>query len=235
VLLELRDVNVYYGMIHALRNISMRVNDAMVVTMIGGNGAGKSTTIKTISGLVRPSSGQIYYGGEQIENLSVVSRVERGIVHVPEGRRIFPDLTVKENLNMGAYTRKDKFEVIRDFEKMLSMFPILSQRSSQKGGSMSGGEQQMLAVARGLMAKPRLLLLDEPSLGLAPLVVLEIGKIVTKVHENGTAILLVEQNANMALKISNIAYVIETGEIVLQGKSEIIREDQRVKEAYLGK
>lgn len=234
MILKLTDVNVHYGKIHALKNISIEIEERAIVSLIGANGAGKSTVLRAISGLTRQTSGEVLFRGKKINDLPVDIRVEMGIVHVPEGRRIFTDLTVQENLNMGAYKRTDKLAVKRDFEKVFQLFPKLAERINQKGASMSGGEQQMLAVARGLMASPKLLLLDEPSLGLAPLIIKNIADIIKEIHREGTAILLVEQNASMALKLSHFGYVLETGSITFHDKASALLRDGRVREAYLG-
>ncbi len=234
MLLELRDVDVHYGKIQALKSILILVREKTIVCLIGANGAGKSTVLKVISGLFQPTKGEIWFHGRRVDALTADTRVGMGLVHVPEGRRIFRDLTVLENLNMGSYLRRDKDSVKKDFEKVFNLFPILKNRKRQKGGSMSGGEQQMLAIARGLMANPRMLLLDEPSLGLSPLIVKEIADIIKEVNREGKTVLLVEQNANMALGLADFGYVLEAGEIILQDDANGLLSNKRVKEAYLG-
>ncbi|NLY85141.1 MAG: ABC transporter ATP-binding protein [Tissierellia bacterium] len=232
-MLELSNVNVYYGPIHAVKNISLKIEEGEIVTLIGANGAGKSTTLKSISGLEKCEAGEIKFRGENIHSLTPTNIVKLGISYVPEGRRIFSKMTVMENLEMGAYTRKDKKGVKEDFEKIFSLFPRLKERKEQIAGTLSGGEQQMLAIGRGLMSRPQLLLLDEPSMGLAPIIVKEIFSIIENINKEGISILLVEQNANMALKVSDRAYIIRNGEIELEGKSKEMLEDERVKKAYL--
>lgn len=232
-MLELSNVNVYYGPIHAVKNISLKIEEGEIVTLIGANGAGKSTTLKSISGLEKCEAGEIKFRGENIHSLTPTNIVKLGISYVPEGRRIFSKMTVMENLEMGAYTRKDKKGVKEDFEKKFSLFPRLKERKEQIAGTLSGGEQQMLAIGRGLMSRPQLLLLDEPSMGLAPIIVKEIFSIIENINKEGISILLVEQNANMALKVSDRAYIIRNGEIELEGKSKEMLEDERVKKAYL--
>jgi branched-chain amino acid transport system ATP-binding protein len=234
MLLELKDINVHYGKIHALKDISMGIEERAIVCLIGANGAGKSTVLRTISGLTPLTGGEVRFNNTRISGLPVDLRVEFGIVHVPEGRRVFADLTVQENLNLGAYTRKDKLAIREDFEKVFNLFTILAKRKTQKAGTMSGGEQQMLAVARGLMANPKILLLDEPSLGLAPIIVAEIGDIINKINQVGTTVLLVEQNANMALRLASFGYVLEAGSIILEDKTSKLLYDERVRKAYLG-
>ncbi len=232
-MLELSNVNVYYGPIHAVKNISLKIEEGEIVTLIGANGAGKSTTLKSISGLEKCEAGEIKFRGENIHSLTPTNIVKLGISYVPEGRRIFSKMTVMENLEMGAFTRKDKKGVKEDFEKIFSLFPRLKERKEQIAGTLSGGEQQMLAIGRGLMSRPQLLLLDEPSMGLAPIIVKEIFSIIENINKEGISILLVEQNANMALKVSDRAYIIRNGEIELEGKSKEMLEDERVKKAYL--
>ena len=234
MLLEVKDLNVYYGAIHALQGIAFNVDEGEIVTLIGANGAGKSTTLKTVSGLLRPRSGAIRFDGKDMISLAAEEIVTRGVVHVPEGRKIFAPLTVLENLQMGAYTRKDKAEIEQSMQRVFTSFPRLSERLAQLGGTLSGGEQQMLAVARGLMARPRLLLLDEPSMGLAPILVEEIFEIIREINRQGTTILLVEQNANMALQVANRGYVLETGRIALEGKAGDLLHNPQVIQAYLG-
>ncbi len=234
MLLEVRDLNVYYGAIHALQGISFSVDEGEIVTLIGANGAGKSTTLKTISGLLRPRTGTIRFDGKDIVILAAEEIVTRGVVQVPEGRKIFAPLTVLENLQMGAYTRTDKTEIEQSMQRVFTSFPRLRERLSQLGGTLSGGEQQMLAVARGLMGHPRLLLLDEPSMGLAPILVEEIFEIIREINRQGTTILLVEQNANMALQVANRGYVLETGRIALEGGARDLLHNPQVIQAYLG-
>jgi branched-chain amino acid transport system ATP-binding protein len=228
------DLAVNYGAIQALQGISFHVEEGEIVTLIGANGAGKSTTLKTISGLLYPSRGSIHYRDESIAGMPADAIVKMGVVHVPEGRNIFAPLTVRENLEMGAYTRRDKDEVARSMQRVFTSFPRLEERLNQLGGTLSGGEQQMLAMGRGLMAQPKLLLLDEPSMGLAPILVEEIFRIVTEINAQGVSILLVEQNAAMALSVADRAYVLETGRIVLDGPAQRVREDPDVQKAYLG-
>lgn len=234
MLLQVKDLHVYYGAIHALHGISFEIAEGEIVTLIGANGAGKSTTLRTISGLIRPRSGQIIYKGQDITLTPPEQIVRMGISHVPEGRKIFAPLTVRENLEMGAYIINDRAEVNRLMERVFKSFPRLKERLNQLGGTLSGGEQQMLAMGRGLMSKPSLLLLDEPSMGLSPILVQEIFNIIKEINAQGTSILLVEQNAQMALSIAHRAYVLETGNIVLSGTAREIAENPRVKEAYLG-
>lgn len=231
-MLELRNIDVYYGNIHALKNLSLKVNEGEIVTLIGANGAGKSTTLKTISGLLKPKKGEVLFNGERIDTLNASEIVKLGISHVPEGRRIFANMTVMENLEMGAFTRNDN-NVTDDYEKVFSLFPRLRERKKQMAGTLSGGEQQMLAIGRALMAKPKLLLLDEPSMGLAPLIVKEIFSIIENINKLGTTVLLVEQNANMALKASNRAYIIKNGRIELEGDSKVLLNEEDIKKAYL--
>jgi branched-chain amino acid transport system ATP-binding protein len=232
--LGVEDLAVNYGAIQALQGISFHVEEGEIVTLIGANGAGKSTTLKTISGLLYPSRGSIHYRDESIAGMPADAIVKMGVVHVPEGRNIFAPLTVRENLEMGAYTRRDKDEVARSMQRVFTSFPRLEERLNQLGGTLSGGEQQMLAMGRGLMAQPKLLLLDEPSMGLAPILVEEIFRIVTEINAQGVSILLVEQNAAMALSVADRAYVLETGRIVLDGPAQRVREDPDVQKAYLG-
>ncbi len=233
MLLEVKDLNVYYGAIHALHGISFHVDEGEIVTLIGANGAGKSTTLRTISGLLRPRPGSIIYESKDITKVPAHKIVAMGISHVPEGRQIFAPLTVKENLEMGAYTRKGE-EVQEAMELVFEHFPRLKERSGQLGGTLSGGEQQMLTMGRGLMANPKLLLLDEPSLGLAPFLVDEIFEIIQEINKEGVSILLVEQNAAMALDVADRGYVLETGIIALAGTAEEVRRNPDVKAAYLG-
>jgi len=234
-MLEIKNLTVSYGVITALHGISLSVQSGSIVTLIGSNGAGKTTTLKTISGLLKPKSGEIFYNGKNIAGLPPHEIVARGLSHVPEGRMIFSNLTVLENLQMGAYLVRDKKIVRRELEFVFAMFPRLKEREQQIAGTLSGGEQQMLAIGRALMAQPKFLMLDEPSLGLAPLLVKTIfEKIVEINRERGLTILLVEQNANRALEISNFGYVLETGKITLQGDSASLRQNPQVKSAYLG-
>lgn len=233
-MLELKNVNVHYGMIHALKDISLTVNDGEIVTLIGANGAGKTSTLCAISGLVKTSAGNITLDGKDLNKISAPKRVGMGVSQIPEGRHVFPAMSVLENLEMGAYLRKDKSEIKKDMENVFERFPILGQRRKQAAGTLSGGEQQMLAMGRALMSRPKILLLDEPSMGLAPLLVKEIFDIVKSINEQGTTILLVEQNAKMALSIANRAYVIETGSIVLSGDAQEVMQSDSVKKAYLG-
>jgi branched-chain amino acid transport system ATP-binding protein len=233
-LLEVEDLHVSYGAIRALHGISFRVEEGEIVTLIGANGAGKSTTLRTISGLLYPDKGKIAYDGVNLVGKEADAIVRMGVIHVPEGRRIFAPLTVRENLEMGAYTRHDKKEIEETMEWVFELFPRLKERAEQTGGTLSGGEQQMLAVARGLMAKPRLLLMDEPSMGLAPILVEEIFETIQEINQQGVTILLVEQNAHMALSVAHRGYVLETGVIQLEGTSQELRENPQVREAYLG-
>jgi branched-chain amino acid transport system ATP-binding protein len=232
--LQVEDLNVYYGAIHALQGIGFRVDEGEIVTLIGANGAGKSTTLRTISGLLRPRSGSVTFKGQDITTTAAEKIVRLGISQVPEGRKIFAPLTVRENLMMGAYTREDPAEIDASLQGVFQSFPRLKERIGQLGGTLSGGEQQMLATARGLMSRHTLLLLDEPSMGLSPILVEEIFRIITEINKQGTSILLVEQNAQMALSIAHRAYVLETGRIVLEGTAREIAENPQVKSAYLG-
>lgn len=234
MLLEINDLHVYYGAIHALQGVSFTVDEGEIVTLIGANGAGKSTTLRAISGLVPARRGVIRYKGRDITTTPAEEIVRLGVCHVPEGRRIFAPLTVRENLELGAYTRKDKAEIDKTLQRVFASFPRLKERINQLGGTLSGGEQQMLAMGRGLMSRPNLLLLDEPSMGLSPLLVEEIFRIIKEINSQGTSILLVEQNALMALSVAHRAYVLETGNIVLQGSAREMRENPQVKAAYLG-
>jgi branched-chain amino acid transport system ATP-binding protein len=234
MLFELKDVTVYYGKVRALNDISMEIEEGTIVCLIGANGAGKSTILKAASGLIRLTAGAVKFGDRRIDNLPADMRVVMGLVHVPEGRRIFADLTVLENLNMGAYTRRDRQSIQKDFERIFNLFPILADRKNQKGGNLSGGEQQMLAFGRGLMANPKMLLLDEPSLGLASIIVKEIANTIKEVKEGGTTILLVEQNADMALRLADFGYVLETGSITKKDEAKRLLRDQVVRESYLG-
>jgi len=232
--LTVENLNVHYGVIHALKDVSFYIDAGEIVTLIGANGAGKSTTLRTISGLIKQSSGTIEFQDCNISNFPAHKIAALGLNQVPEGRRIFSELTVEVNLQMGAFLRKDKQKIIQDMNKVYELFPRLKERKKQQAGSLSGGEQQMLAMGRGLMSSPKLLLLDEPSMGLAPLLVREIFKIIQEINNLGATILLVEQNAKMALEIANRAYVLETGKISLSGSAEDLIQDERVKQAYLG-
>lgn len=233
-MLKIRNLNVHYGGIHALRGIDMDIPENKIVTLIGANGAGKSTTLRSIMGLTKISEGSIQYNGEELTRHKTKDIVEKGIVLVPEGRRVFPNLTVEENLILGAYCRKDKEGIKKDMDWVYGLFPRLKERLWQKAGTMSGGEQQMLAVGRGLMSKPKILMMDEPSLGLAPLLVKEIFNIIKEIHRQGMTILLIEQNAKAALEIADYGYVLETGAIVLEGKGKDLLTNDEVKNAYLG-
>ena len=233
-ILRIADLNVYYGAIHALKGISLEVHQGEIVTLIGANGAGKSTTLRTISGLIAPKSGAVDFEGQGIAGLGAHDIVRRGISQVPEGRRIFADMTELENLELGAFIRNDKDGIASDMEMVFTRFPRLKERISQQAGTLSGGEQQMLAMGRALMSRPRLLLLDEPSMGLAPLLIKEIFSIIVDINKAGTTILLVEQNANMALSIANRAYVLETGRITLSGSAKDLAASEEVRKAYLG-
>jgi branched-chain amino acid transport system ATP-binding protein len=232
-LLNVKDINVYYGAIHAVRGVSLTVNAGEIVSIIGANGAGKSTILKTLVGLLRSKTGDISLDGNSIGNMSPSAIVRQGIALVPEGRRVFPRMSVEDNLLLGAYARKDK-EIARDINRIYEMFPRLAERKKQNAGTLSGGEQQMLATGRGMMSRPRLLLLDEPSMGLAPLLVHQIFETILDINEQGTTILLVEQNAHMALSISDRGYVLETGAVVLSGDAEELIDNDEVRCAYLG-
>lgn len=233
-LLELHDVHSYYGNIHALKGISLTVNKGEIVTLIGSNGAGKSTTLRTISGILKPRQGEILLEGQRINHVPAHKIVELGVLQSPEGRRIFPRLSVRDNLEMGAFTRNDKEGIAEDIERVFGLFPRLRERTSQKGGTLSGGEQQMLAIGRALMGRPRVLLLDEPSMGLAPVLVEQIFSIIKDINAQGTTILLVEQNALMALGIASRGYVLQTGQIVLSDNAQALSENEMVQKAYLG-
>ncbi len=233
-MLEIKDLQVYYDGIHAIKGVSLEVARGALVTLVGSNGAGKSTLLRTICGLKRPSSGELRFGERNLLDMSVTRIVQMGISMVPEGRQIFPDLTVMENLRLGAYTRSDQDGVARDQERVFDLFPRLKERASQKGGTLSGGEQQMLAIGRGLMAKPSLLLMDEPSLGLAPILVEEVFRVIQEIHAEGVTVLLIEQNAQAALAIADYGYVMESGRIALQGKGQDLLHDEAVQRAYLG-
>ena len=233
-MLHIENINVYYGAIHAIKDISINVTEGQIVTLIGANGAGKSTTLRTISGLLKPKTGKIDFEGKNIAGLAAQEIVKRGISQVPEGRRVFANMTVLENLELGAYIRKDKDGIQKDMDAVFERFPRLLERKLQLAGTLSGGEQQMLAMGRALMSRPRLLLLDEPSMGLAPLLVKEIFSIVQEINRTGTTVLLVEQNANMALSIAHQAYVLETGRITLSGDAKKLAASEEVRKAYLG-
>ena len=233
-MLKIEKIDVFYGAIHALKGISVEVNQGEIVTLIGANGAGKSTTLRTISGLLKPKAGQILFEGQNIAGVAAQNIVKLGISQVPEGRRVFAHMTVLENLDLGAYLRSDSKEIKADMDKVFSRFPRLAERRSQLAGTLSGGEQQMLAMGRALMSRPRILLLDEPSMGLAPLLVKEIFSIVKDINETGTTILLVEQNAHMALSIANKAYVLETGRVILSGDAKELAASEEIRKAYLG-
>jgi branched-chain amino acid transport system ATP-binding protein len=234
MLLEVQDLNVYYGAIHALQGISFNVEEGEIVTLIGANGAGKSTTLKTVSGLLHPRVGDVRLRDKSLVNTAAQDIVKLGVVHVPEGRKIFAPLTVQENLEMGAFTRDDSAEIKQTMERVFKSFPRLKERLGQLGGTLSGGEQQMLAIGRGMMARPKLLLLDEPSMGLAPILVEEIFTIIQEINAQGVSILLVEQNALMALSVAHRAYVLETGRIVLSGTGQELINNTQVMQAYLG-
>ena len=234
-MLKIENLHVSYGGIQALRGISLEVPDGKIVTLIGANGAGKSTTLRTITGVVKASSGSIQWNGEELLGRSIDKIVGSGIAMSPEGRRVFADMSVLENLRIGAYLRKDKEEIEKDVQWVYSLFPRLEERSWQLAGTLSGGEQQMLAVGRALMSRPKLMMLDEPSLGLAPLVVQDIFSIISEINKQGVTVLLIEQNANMALKIADLAYVLETGNITMSGTGAELLADEKVREAYLGR
>ncbi len=232
-ILEVKDLNVYYGVIHAIKDISFHVGKGEIVTLIGANGAGKTTTLQTVTGLIPARSGKVTYEGKDISKTPGYKLVGQGIAHVPEGRRVFADLSVYQNLMLGAFTRKDKAETEQTLQMVYDRFPRLLERKEQRAGTLSGGEQQMLAMGRALMSKPRLMLLDEPSMGLSPIYVNEIFDIIQKINADGVTVLLVEQNANKALAIANRAYVLETGKIVLEGDAHELMENPQVKAAYL--
>jgi len=234
MLLKVENINVYYGVIQAIKNVNFEVNEGEVVALIGANGAGKTSIMKTISGVIHTRGGSIQFDGQEISKLSAHKIPGLGLVQVPEGRRVFTQMTVLENLEMGAYLRKDKAEIQKDLERVYHHFPRLKERKNQLAGTLSGGEQQMLAMGRALMAKPKLLLLDEPSMGLSPILVNEIFDIIKKINAEGVTVLLVEQNANKALSIANRAYVLETGNITVSGDAKEVASNPRVKEAYLG-
>ena len=233
-MLEVKDINVYYGAIHAIKGISLAVDEGEIVTLIGANGAGKSTTLRTISGLLKPKTGEINFLNKNIAGMPAHKIVREGISQVPEGRRIFAEMTVQENLELGAFIRTDSDEIQKDFKMVFGRFPRLEERKSQLAGTLSGGEQQMLAMGRALMSRPKLLLLDEPSMGLAPLLIREIFNIIVDINKTGTTVLLVEQNANMALSIANRAYVLETGRITISGDAKELAASEDIRKAYLG-
>jgi len=233
-MLTIQDLTVFYGGVHALRDLNIHVPEGSIVTLIGANGAGKSSTLRSICGLVKNVKGQIIYDGKDILNMPPFDRVALGIAMVPEGRRVFTNLTVVENLRLGAYVLKDKSRYAKDLEQVYTLFPRLKERQSQRAVTLSGGEQQMLAVGRALMSRPRLLLMDEPSLGLAPLVVKELYQTIEHIHQTGLTVLVVEQNARLALKLSDYGYVMEVGRVVLEGPSADLAEDEGVKKAYIG-
>ncbi len=233
-MLEIKDLTVYYGVICALKGISFHVDEGEIIALIGSNGAGKTTTLQTVSGMLAPESGQILFEGEDITKVPGHKIVTKGMAHVPEGRRVFAQLSVLENLRLGAYTRSDKAEVEETLGRVYKSFPRLEERKNQLAGTLSGGEQQMLAMGRALMSKPRIVLMDEPSMGLSPLLVQEIFRIIEEISASGTTVLLVEQNAKKALSIADRAYVLETGNIVLEGRASELLEDESIKKAYLG-
>lgn len=235
MLLEIKNLTVRYGGAECLKDISLTVEEGEIATIIGSNGAGKTTTLRTISGLKRPAAGQIRFQGKRIDETPPQDIVKMGIGHVPQGRNLFTYMTVMQNINMGAYLHKDKNRIKKDLERIFQTFPVLKSRKKQQAGTLSGGEQQMLAIARALMGNPTLLLLDEPSIGLAPIVVREIGRIAVEINQRGTGILIVEQNARLALRLAHRGYVLETGDMVLQGLCQDMLHDHRVKKAYLGK
>ena len=234
VMLDIKDINVYYGAIHAIKGISLTVNEGEIVTLIGANGAGKSTTLRTISGLLKPKTGSITFLGKEIGGMAANKIVREGISQVPEGRRIFAEMSVLENLELGAFIRSDADGIAADMEMVFKRFPRLQERRAQPAGTLSGGEQQMLAMGRALMSRPKMLLLDEPSMGLAPLLIREIFSIIEDINAAGTTVLLVEQNANMALSIANRAYVLETGRITLSGDAKELAASEEIRKAYLG-
>lgn len=233
-MLSVNNLEVYYGVINAIKGISFEVKEGEIVTLIGANGAGKTTILQTLSGLIKPKSGTIQYDGEDLTKVEPHDIIKRGIAHVPEGRRIFPNMTVEDNLELGGYILKDKSQIKEGLQKAYSMFPRLEERKKQLAGTLSGGEQQMLAIGRALMTNPKIVLMDEPSMGLAPILVKEIFNIIKRINDEGTTVLLVEQNANMALSIADRAYVLETGKIVSQGSASELLENDDIKKAYLG-
>ena len=234
MLLEIKDLRVHYGKAEALKGISLSVDEGAIVALIGANGAGKTTTLRTMSGLKVPTSGEIWFQGKRIDGMPAHEIVKLGIGHIPEGSMVLAPMTVLDNLKMGAYLRKDKHQIARDLDIMYERFPVLKERHKQLAGSLSGGEQQMLAIARALMTSPKLLLMDEPSMGLSPILVEEVGNIIRNINEGGIGIILVEQNARMALGLANKAYILEVGSITLEGDAKEIANDERVKKAYLG-
>lgn len=233
-MLKIENLNVHYGGIHALRGVNMHIQEGKIISLIGANGAGKSTTLKSIMGLVDKSAGNVIYKGDDITNAQTIDIVKKGLSLTPEGRKVFPDLTVKENLLLGAYLRKDKAEIKKELEMVYGLFPRLLEREWQIAATLSGGEQQMLAVGRSLMSKPQLLMMDEPSLGLAPIIVKSIFEIIKEINKNGVSVLLIEQNAKAALEISDYAYVLETGTVVLEGPGKELITNDQVRKAYLG-
>ncbi len=234
MLLEVKDINVHYQKVQAVTDISIQIDEGQIVTLIGANGAGKSTTLRTISGLKRATSGGIWFDGERIDQLAPEKIVRMGIAHVPEGRQVFPDLSVNENLQSGAYLRKDREGIARDLEEVHEHFPILKERRNQRAKTLSGGEQQMVAIGRALMSNPRLILMDEPSLGLSPVLVQEVAKIIREINKKGVPVILVEQNAELALNLADYGYVLETGRITVEGKAKYLHETEHVRRAYLG-
>ena len=234
MLLQLKDVDVHYGQAKAVKGVSINVKEGEFVSLIGGNGAGKSSILRTVSGLKRSSSGEIWFEGKRIDKLSTVEIVKAGVIHVPQGRHIFPYMSVMDNILMGAYLESNKAEIKSRLDEVFAYFPILKERREQRSGSLSGGQQQMLVIGRSLMYKPILLLIDEPSLGLSPIVVKQLFSIIESIFKNGTPILLVEQNVRLAFKVSQRSYVLETGQVVLEGESKNLEVDERVKAAYLG-
>ncbi len=235
LLLSVNELEAYYGRIRALRGVSLKVPEGGIVALLGANGAGKTTTLRVVSGLMRPARGTVEFDGRRVDRVSAEQLVRLGIAHVPEGRQIFPDLTVRENLRLGAYTRQDGSAIAEDLQRVYQHFPILEQRSGQLAGTLSGGEQQMLAIGRALMAKPRLLLMDEPSLGLAPRLVKEIFRIIEEIRASGTTVLLVEQNVHMALTVADYGYVLESGRVALADTSAALRQREEVQRSYLGR
>jgi branched-chain amino acid transport system ATP-binding protein len=233
-LLEFRNVDTYYGELHVLKNVNYRVGSGEIVCLLGGNASGKSTTMKTILGIVKPKNGTVVYSGETINDLPTAERVRRGSAPVPEARRLFPRMTVRENLEMGAFIRTDKADILADMDRMFELFPRVKERLNQYAGTLSGGEQQMVAMARALMARPALLCMDEPSMGLSPLYVEQVFELIQAINKQGTTIFMVEQNANMALSIAHRAYVLQTGQVVLSGPAAELRQNPMIREAYLG-